>query len=115
MVEDMNDNYGPRDEVQMALTKQQGDKVKSKIKKLLQNVDANGTGTIKMDIFKEILQLHNVNLTSKNWGILKASCQVRTGPNHDQLLHYKEALPMIAMNMEVADPLMRDWILRSRK
>lgn len=70
---------------------------------------------MKLEVFKELLSLHSVNISDKNWGILKSNCSVRTGPNHDKLIHYKEALPMLALNMEVGDPLNRDWILRSRK
>ena len=104
-----------RNDIQLALQKQQGDKIKSKIKKLLQGIDGNSSGKVKSEVFRELLALHNVNISEKNWSQLRASCSVRKGPDHDNLIHYKDALPLIALNMEVADPLERDWIVRTRK
>jgi len=66
-------------------------------------------------VFRELLALHNVNISEKNWSQLRANCSVRKGPDHDNLIHYKDALPLIALNMEVSDPLERDWIVRTRK
>ncbi len=45
-------------DVQRVLDKQQADKTKLTLKKLLKKIDTDGTSTVKFDVFCNLLELH---------------------------------------------------------
>ena len=64
-----------------------------------------------------MLGLHNVRLPKDGIASLLRECKPKnsvTG-NKVDLLCYREALQRISINMEVDEPLMKEWIVRSNK
>lgn len=79
-------------DVQRVLDKQMADKTKLTIKKLLKKIDADGSYTIKFDVFANLLELHHVKLSAKDLRTLRlesrAKPKVGTGDATD-LIDYK--------------------------
>ena len=53
--------------IKMALEKQQCNKIKLLVKKLLMQIDGEKTGQVKSDVFQSILALHNVILSEDSF------------------------------------------------
>lgn len=58
----MSNVNGQSDNIKKVLDKQQCDKTKQKIKKLLIQIDGDKTGCVKLEVFSQILALHKVIL-----------------------------------------------------
>ena len=62
--------------IKQVLDKQQCDKTKQRIKKLLIQIDHGGNGFVKAEVFKSILDLHKVVFGQTSMQRLVKSCSV---------------------------------------
>ena len=95
--------------VKQALDKQECNKIKLKIKQLLSQIDQEKKGSVKMDVFATILQLHKVTLSQQSLASLKRECSMQGYPNE---IRYRDALQRLTLNFEVDEPMMKEWIIR---
>ena len=103
-------------DLKLVAEKQKADKAKAQLKKLLIQLDQDKSGNIKMEAFTTVLGLHNVRLPKEGIATLTRECKPResvTGSKND-LINYREALQRITINMEVDEPMMKEWIVRAR-
>lgn len=90
--------------VQMA---KKAHKLKTKVKKICQQMDEKRLGKIKTDVFFSILKITNIRINKETEIDLKKLFE-------DQgEISYKDALGRIAVNLEENKPLNNDWVLRS--
>ena len=75
-------------------------------------MDNSQATTVKLEMFKQILQLHDVRLSEKSWDQLRHLTVVRMR-GEDQI-KYKEALPLLQLNLNLADPLSKEWVVRQQ-
>ena len=59
-----------------------------------------------------MLGLHNVRLSKEGLAVLLKECKPVTG-NKTDTISYRDALQRISINMEVDEPLMKEWTVRS--
>ena len=93
------------------------DKIKQKIKKLLVQIDSEKNGAVKIDVFAQILVLHKVILNKVNLQKLQRECRAAHIPqvnnSGEQVIIYREALKRLSIDMEVDEPLMKEWVVRA--
>lgn len=95
--------------LKQVLDKQQCDKTKQVIKKLLSQIDEGKKGYIKMDVFCQILSLHKVILGQDSLAKLQRLCGV---PGKLDCLNYRDALQRMTINGNIDEPLMKEWVVR---
>ena len=100
--------------LKLVADKQQCDKTKQQLKRLLIQLDVDKSGSLKAEAFETVLGLHNVRLPEKGLATLLRECKPVTGAKNG-LIDYREALQRITINMEVDEPIMKEWIVRSRR
>ena len=76
---------------------------------MLVQIDTEKTGTVKMDVFATILELHKVHLSQQSLASIKRECSSPGQPEH---VRFRDALQRITLNFEVDEPLMKEWIVR---
>ena len=101
-------------ELKLVVDKQKCDKTKQQLKRLLIQLDPDKSGCIKTEAFETVLGLHNVRLPKEGIATLLRECKPVTGAKTG-LIDYREALQRITINMEVDEPMMKEWIVRSRR
>lgn len=99
-----------------AMDKQQADKVKLTVKKLLKQIDGENKGTIKFEVFSNLLSLHKIRLAPRD--LNKLRLQSRAKPKAGagdvtDLIDYKTALRTIDINLDVDEPLAKEWVLKT--
>ena len=62
-----------------------------------------------MDVFQSIMALHKATVSQKGLNALKRQCPA---PGKPGMILYKEALQRLSLNLEVDEPLMKEWIVR---
>ena len=93
------------------LDKQKCDRIKVLVKKLFNNIDEQKTGQVKTEVFNQICSLHNIRLDPQASAKLAAECRPKQSNLTDTIM-YKDALQRITINMDVDEPLMKEWIVR---
>ena len=104
-------------DLKLVVEKQKADKIKQQLKKLMQQLDQDRSGNLKAEAFETVLGLHKVRLSKEGIATLLRECKPRnnvTGTKNDCLC-YRDALQRISINMEVDEPMMKEWIVRSYK
>ena len=101
-----------KEDYQRVLDKQQADKKKQAMKRLFQQIDANKSGCIKQDVFTSILSLQGIIMGPNLLNKVFNACRP-TGVKTGDMVKYKEALSLITINMEIDQPLMKEWIVRT--
>ena len=93
------------------------DLIKQKIKKLLVQIDSEKNGTVKVEVFAQILALHKVILGKVNLQKLQRVCRAAHVPainnSGEQVIIYRQALQRLSIDLEVDEPLMREWVVRT--
>ena len=81
-------------------------KVKSKLKKLLIQLDQTKQGFVAMEAFFQMLELHEINLKAEDRLKLKKLCETRSN-----MIKYKDALALIHVNKDTQSGSQGFWIL----
>jgi uncharacterized protein YjaZ len=71
-------------------------KVKSKLKKLLIQLDQTKQGFVAIEAFFQMLELHEINLRADDRQKLKKLCETRAN-----MIKYKDALALIQVNKDI--------------
>jgi len=74
----------------------------------MKQVDTNNTGLIKLDVFRKLLNLHKIILSDLSFTKLCECSQAKSG-----LINYKVALGRLTVDLEVDEPIMKEWIVRT--
>jgi hypothetical protein len=69
---------------------QNGNKIKSKLKKLLVQLDQTKLGFVSIEAFFQMLELHEINLRNDDRLKLKKLCETRSN-----MIKYKDAMALI--------------------
>lgn len=77
-------------------------------------MDSQHTGATNLESFKEILSLHKIKTDEKTWRLLHSQCKVDSASNQNAQVDYKKALKLLTINLNVADPLLKDWIIQGK-
>ena len=101
-------------DLKLVVDKQKCDKLKQQLKRLIMQLDPDKSGCIKAEAFETVLGLHNVRLPQAGMATLLRECKPVTGAKTG-MVDYREALQRITINMEVDEPMMKEWIVRSRR
>ena len=73
-------------------------------------VDQKQSGTIKINLFTNLLALHNISLSTKTLDQVKLLAR----ENASDCVNYKEALRLIMPNFSTTEePLCKEWVLQS--
>ena len=82
-------------------------KVKSKLKKLLVQLDQTKQGFVPIDAFFQMLELHEINLKNEDRQKLRKLCETKANN-----IKYKDALALIQVNKDLESPTQGFWILQ---
>jgi hypothetical protein len=74
-------------------------------------MDTQQTGAVEFESFKEILNLHKIKTDEKTWKLLQHKSEIETGIKQLSKVDYKKALKLLTINLNIADPLLKDWII----
>lgn len=81
---------------------------------MLHSIDENSTGLVKFSIFQQLLEINKIILSQKNLEKIRlehrAISKIGSG-DHTDMIKYKEALKSIHPNLELNEPLMKEWVL----
>jgi hypothetical protein len=84
-----------------------GNKVKSKLKKLLVQLDQTKQGFIAIEPFFQMLELHEINLRNEDKVKLKKLCETKAN-----MIKYKDALALIQVNKDMEASNQCFWVLQ---
>ena len=77
-------------------------------------LDQQKSGQVKMEAFETVLGLHNVRVSKESLNTLARECKPKGVINgQNDSLVYREALQRLSINMEVDEPMMKEWIVRT--
>ena len=94
--------------MKLAQDKQESNRTKQTIKRLLNAIDSEQTGMVKADAFFMIIKMHKIELSEAHQARLRAECQ----PSYKKgFLFYKEALQRITIDLNSADPMRNQWVI----
>ena len=82
---------------------------------MLRKIDTEGRGVIKFEVFSNLLVLHQIRVGSKCLTKLRLASRAKpkagSGDVSDQI-DYKVALRMLDINLDVDEPLSKEWIIK---
>ena len=109
------DEHNPT--LKKVLDKQKADKIKLTVKKFLKKIDTEGLGVVKFEVFSNLLGLHQIRVAPKCLTKLRlasrAKPKIGSGDVSDQI-DYKVALRLLDINLDVDEPLSKEWIIKAQ-
>ena len=97
-----------QEDVKLAQDKQESNRVKQTIKRLMNAIDSEQTGMVKAEAFFMIIKMHKIDLSEVDQARLRADCQ---SSYKKGFIFYKEALQRITIDLNSADPMRNHWII----
>ena len=91
-----------RSEVSQVGFKFQSNAIKKKLRNLLKKMDVDKTGMVSYDVFFQLLNLHQINISSAAVSYLKKNY------SKNQTLNYKEAVNQLTIDLDAAGRVQED-------
>ncbi len=101
-------------DIYKAQERQRAHHVKSKLKKLIAQIDVARSGTVNWDVFQQLLDLHKIKLSVKNKQKLYQDARENKTKTLQNLIDYRLALRILQPDLDLDEPLAKEWILLSK-